>query len=351
MTKQAESKIGQPVAGPDDVLEARDVSVRFHLRGQGIWPFNRGSEPLFVRAVQGVSLAIRRGEMVGIAGESGCGKSTLARTFVRLQEVSAGSVTLNGEPISQIPPLDFHETIQMVFQDPYNSLNPRRTAGSIIMESLVVHKRGSSEERRHLAIQMLERVGLSAQHFDRYPHEFSGGQRQRIAIARALILDPSFLVLDEPTSALDVSVQAKVIALIEDLRRDLHLGCVFISHDLNLIGYLVDRLAVMYLGQIVETGPVERVFSRPLHPYTAALMNATPKPVADGGPPRAPLEGEIPSNVHVPSGCPFHTRCSQRIGSICDTVQPEARNVDGREVRCHLYNDAPAVQAKAEELA
>lgn len=351
MTKQAGLSAGVPATYPSDVLEARNVSVQFLIRGQGIWPFNRGSEPLFVRAVRGVSLAVRRGEMVGVAGESGCGKSTLARTFVRLQEVSEGSVTLNGKPVSDIRPLDFRETIQMVFQDPYNSLNPRRTAGSIIMESLVVHNRGSAEERRRLAIQMLERVGLTAQHFDRYPHEFSGGQRQRIAIARALILNPSFLVLDEPTSALDVSVQAKVIALIEELRRDLHLGCVFISHDLNLIGYLVDRLAVMYLGQIVETGPVERIFANPLHPYTTALMNATPKPVADGRPPRAPLEGEIPSNVHVPKGCPFHTRCSQRIGTICDTVPPEARIVDDREVRCHLYNDAPALQAKAEALA
>lgn len=335
----------------DEVLEARNVSVSFPVRGHSIWPLNRGREIPAVRAVQGVNLSVRRGEMVGIAGESGCGKSTLARTFVRLQPATGGNVTLSGTPIDNLPALDLREQVQMVFQDPYNSLNPRRTAGTIIMESLVVHNRGTSAERRRLAVQMLERVGLTEAHFDRYPHEFSGGQRQRIAIARALILDPKFLVLDEPTSALDVSVQAKIIALIEELRRHLRLGCLFISHDLNLIGYLVDRLAVMYLGRIVETGPVERIFANPLHPYTVALMAATPKPVAGAQTDRAPLEGEIPSNVRVPKGCPFHTRCAKRIGEICDTVLPAPRMVDDREVRCHLYNEAPIAPAPNGGLA
>jgi oligopeptide/dipeptide ABC transporter ATP-binding protein len=332
---------------PDEVLEARNVSVSFGIRSHRLWPFKRNQEDLAVRAVQDVNLSVRQGEMVGIAGESGCGKSTLARTFVRLQAATGGTITLNDTPIADLPSLHLRERVQMVFQDPYNSLNPRRTAGSIIMESLVVHNRGTYAERRQLAVQMLERVGLTAGYFDRYPHEFSGGQRQRIAIARALILNPKFLVLDEPTSALDVSVQARVVALIQDLRRDLRLGCLFISHDLNLIGYLVDRLAVMYLGRIVETGPVERIFANPLHPYTAALMAATPKPNSSGRTARAPLEGEIPSNVRVPKGCPFHTRCNKRIGSICDTVLPEPRIVDDREVRCHLYNDAPAILASS----
>lgn len=326
--------------GYGDVLVADGVSVDFVVRRQGLNPFRK--EEQAVHAVQDVSISVQQGEMVGVAGESGCGKSTLARTFVRLQEPTSGQVTLNGKSIDDLPSLGFRETVQMVFQDPYNSLNPRRTAGRIITESLIVHHRGTATERRDLAIRMLKRVGLGEEHFDRFPHQFSGGQRQRIAIARALILNPRFLVLDEPTSALDVSVQALVIEMIQELRKELDLGCLFISHDLNLLGYLCDRLAVMYLGRIVETGPTERIFENPLHPYTAALMAATPNPEVEDAAEREPLQGEIPSNVNVPRGCPFHTRCQKRVGSICDSVLPEARLVDGREVRCHLYNDAPA---------
>jgi oligopeptide/dipeptide ABC transporter ATP-binding protein len=308
-----------------------DVSVHF--------PVNAGflQRKRFIRAVQNVSLTLKRGEMLGVVGESGCGKSTLARALLQLQPMSGGTIELDGRPAQDIPPLEFRQRIQMVFQDPYNSLNPRRTAGSIIMESLVVHGRGSPVERRRLAIEMMEKVGLNASHFDRYPHEFSGGQRQRIAIARALIIQPDFLILDEPTSALDVSVQARVIALIQGFKESLDLGCMFISHDLNLVGYLVDRVAVMYLGRVVELAPVERVFSKPLHPYTEALMAATPHPFAEHGTVRRPLQGEIPSNVNIPQGCPFHTRCPRRIGPVCDTVAPQPVVIDDREVRCHLY--------------
>ncbi len=310
-----------------------DVSVHF--------PVNAGllQKKKYVRAVQNVSLTLQRGEMLGVVGESGCGKSTLARALLQLQPLSGGAITLDGQPAQDIAPLEFRQRIQMVFQDPYNSLNPRRTAGSIIMESLVVHGRGTPVERRRLAIDMMEKVGLNASHFDRYPHEFSGGQRQRIAIARALIIQPDFLILDEPTSALDVSVQARVIALIQGFRKSLDLGCMFISHDLNLVGYLVDRVAVMYLGRVVELAPVERIFSKPLHPYTEALMAATPHPLAEHGTVRRPLQGEIPSNVNIPRGCPFHTRCPRRIGSICETVVPEPVVIDDQEVRCHLYGN------------
>jgi oligopeptide transport system ATP-binding protein len=338
---------GSPMAVDGrDTLAANDLSVHFAMRNHSGGLFGGWRDKSVIRAVQNVNLQIRRGEMVGIVGESGCGKSTLARALLRLQNASTGHVSLEGRPIEKLATLDFRKTVQMVFQDPYNSLNPRRTAGSIIMESLVVHGQGSAKERREIAIEMLEQVGLSAMHFDRYPHEFSGGQRQRVAIARALVLKPRFLILDEPTSALDVSVQARVVTLIQKLQQDLRLGTAFISHDLNLVGYLVDRVAVMYLGRIVETGPVERIFAQPLHPYTEALMAATPKPQASGGAVhRQPMQGEIPSNVNTPKGCPFHTRCTRRLGTICDTVLPEPRVVDSREVRCHIYNDAPLAPA------
>lgn len=348
-----ETTIPQGAAGEaavgNNALIATDLSVHFAVRGRSGGLFGGGRDTSWIRAVQNVNLQIRRGEMIGIVGESGCGKSTLARALLRLQPVTEGQITLEGQPIEKLATLDFRKTVQMVFQDPYNSLNPRRTAGSIIMESLIVHGHGSARERRDIATEMLEHVGLSALHFDRFPHEFSGGQRQRIAIARALVLKPRFLILDEPTSALDVSVQARVVTLIQELQQELRLGTAFISHDLNLVGYLVDRVAVMYLGRIVESGPVDRIFAQPLHPYTEALMAATPKPLASGGSVRRqPMQGEIPSNVNMPKGCPFHTRCARRIGTICDTTLPEPRIVDNREVRCHIYNDAPLADIEAE---
>lgn len=334
------------ISAESNALVANDLSVHFAMRSHSAGLFSGWGETSWIRAVQNVNLRIRRGEMVGIVGESGCGKSTLARALLRLQPTTGGTITLEGRSVEKLATLDFRKTVQMVFQDPYNSLNPRRTAGSIIMESLTVHGNGLPAERRGIVNEMLERVGLSPMHFDRYPHEFSGGQRQRIAIARALVLRPRFLILDEPTSALDVSVQARVVSLIQELQQELRLGTAFISHDLNLVGYLVDIVAVMYLGRIVETGPVERIFSEPLHPYTEALIAATPKPGASGGAVRRqPLEGEIPSNVNMPKGCPFHTRCVRRLGAICETILPEPRVVDSREVRCHIYNDAPLAGA------
>lgn len=318
------------------VLEARDVSLSFKLRGNSLWPWAPMRQ---VRALAGVSLSVRRGEMLGIAGESGCGKSTLARLLLKLIHANEGSVLLDGQPLESYPLLELRERVQMVFQDPFTSLNPRRRVGDIIADSLIVHGMGPPAERRSRVVAMLERVGLAAHHYDRFPHEFSGGQRQRIAIARALIIRPEFLILDEPTSALDVSVQARVVELIQELRRELDLGCIFITHDLNLLGFLSDRLAVMYLGRVVETGPTSEIFSRPKHPYTKALLAATPSPDPQRRVQRIDLEGEIPSSVNVPSGCPFHTRCPEKIGTICQTVRPTLARQGDVQVSCHLYGD------------
>jgi oligopeptide/dipeptide ABC transporter ATP-binding protein len=319
---------------PVGTLEARDVSVSFPVRRRGAWPWSPASQ---LRAVQNVSFTLRRGEMLGIAGESGCGKSTLARVLLRLQAPSSGAVLLDGQPTESYPPLGLRRRIQMVFQDPFGSLNPRRTAGSIVGDALVVHTRMRARDRRARVVAMFERVGLGAEHVERYPHEFSGGQRQRIAIARALMLDPEFLVLDEPTSSLDVSVQARVINLIRELSAELTLGCLFITHDLNLLSFLTQRLAVMYLGEIVEIGATTDVFADPLHPYTTALIAATPQPDPDRRRERKVLQGEVPSAVTRPTGCSFHTRCPSRIGAICDEVPPDLQPVRGRLVRCHLY--------------
>lgn len=318
------------------ILEARNVSLRFNLRGDSVWPWSASRQ---VRALTEVSLNVRRGEMLGIAGESGCGKSTLARLMLKLIQANEGSVLLNGQALETYPDLELRERIQMVFQDPFTSLNPRRRVGDIIADSLVVHGKGTSAERRGKVIAMLERVGLGAHHYERFPHEFSGGQRQRVAIARALIIRPEFLILDEPTSALDVSVQARVVELIQELRRELDLGCIFITHDLNLLGFLSDRLAVMYLGRVVETGPTAEVFANPKHPYTKALLAATPSPDPARRAQRIDLEGEIPSSLNVPSGCPFHTRCPSKMGKVCETVQPTLTHEGSVQVSCHLYGN------------
>jgi oligopeptide/dipeptide ABC transporter ATP-binding protein len=338
----------EPASANSERLEARNVSIRFKVRGHKSLPFTRKSE---VHAVEDVSLSIARGEMFGIAGESGCGKSTLARALVHLNPPTEGLVLLDGTPVASLPSLELRRRVQMVFQDPYNSLNPRRKVGDIIADSLTIHRRFARSERRAQAIAMLERVGLGAHHYERFPHEFSGGQRQRIAIARAIILKPEFLVLDEPTSALDVSVQALVVALIQELQQELKLGCVFISHDLNLLGFLTERIAVMYLGRIVEAGTTAEVFAEPFHPYTPALMAATPSPESDTAVRRVPLEGEIPSNVNPPTGCPFHTRCQARIGPVCDEKLPALAMHGGRMVRCHLYDPEVVKPPKPAEAA
>ena len=323
-------------------LDVRDLKVHFPIRA--------GGGAAVVKAVDGVSLTVQADEMFGIAGESGCGKSTLARTLIGLIKPAAGDVRFEGRSIADFGKREFASKIQMVFQDPYGSLNPRRTVGDIVGDPLAVHTRLNRRERKEKVVRLLERTGLAAYHYGRYPHEFSGGQRQRIAIARALVLDPKFLVLDEPTSALDVSVQAVILNLIRALKAERGLGCLFITHDLNLMRFMTDRLAVMYLGRVVEMGRTAEIFTEPLHPYTRALVNATPQP--DPGRKRTAevLQGELPSPVNPPSGCPFHTRCPVKVGRVCETVVPSLGAAKGRLVACHLVNP-PDGTARAERSA
>nr|WP_020657248.1 ABC transporter ATP-binding protein [Natronorubrum tibetense] len=272
-----------------------------------------GDEPVPVRAVDGVSLDIHRGETLGLVGESGCGKSTAGETLLRLQEPTDGRVEFEGANVYDMDGSDlddFRREAQIVFQDPFSSLDPRMTVGSIVRQPLDIHDVGSKAERRDRVQELLERVGLSADQLDRYPHEFSGGQRQRIGIARALALEPDFLVLDEPTSALDVSVQAQVLNLLDDLQAEFDLTYLLISHDLSVIRHVCDRVAVMYLGEIVEIGPVGDLFEDPRHPYTQALLESVPRAsTAERERERETLAGDVPSPRNPPSGCRFRTRC------------------------------------------
>ena len=266
-----------------------------------------------VKAVENVSLTLREGETYGLVGESGCGKSTLGRTVARLLEPTAGSVTLFGEDISHIKEKDmlrFRRHIQMVFQDPYTSLDPRQRVGHMLMEVQAIHGIGSSrDERMARAMDTLRQVGLLKEHFYRYPHEFSGGQRQRVGLARALILEPRIIVCDEPVSALDVSIQSQIINLLRELQQRLKLSYLFVSHDMSVIRYVSDRVGVMYLGHLVEEAGTDDLFAHPLHPYTKTLMSAVPSIDPRRVTERIVLQGELPSPIDPPSGCVFHTRC------------------------------------------
>jgi oligopeptide/dipeptide ABC transporter ATP-binding protein len=317
----------------EPILAAEHVAKHYPLKGAG---FSRRSGR--VLAVADVSFEIVAGEVFGLVGESGCGKSTLGRVLLRLEEPTAGRVHFNGEDIAAFGDARlkrFRREAQIVYQDPYSSLNPRRTIGDLIAEPLGIHRVGTPAERRERMAWLLNMVGLLPEHGRRYPHEFSGGQRQRIVIARALALNPQLLLADEPVSALDVSIQAQVINLLKDLQARFNLTYIFISHDLSLVEYICDRVAVMYLGRLVELASKQDLYAEPLHPYTQALLSAAPVPNPGALKQRILLTGDVPSSIHPPSGCSFHPRCRDR-SSICAQQLPEFRRISpGRFIACH----------------
>jgi len=294
-----------------------------------------------VHAVDGVSFDLAPGETLGVVGESGCGKSTTGRCVLRLIEPTSGEVIFNGRNVTTAGKEELRalaRDMQIIFQDPYASLNPRMTVGAIIGEALTIHKLAPTREAYEARIvQLLEKVGLSADHMRRYPHEFSGGQRQRIGIARALAVAPKLVVCDEAVSALDVSIQAQVINLLEDLQEEFKLTYIFIAHDLSVVEHISDRVAVMYLGRIVEIAPAKSLYSDPRHPYTEALLSAVPIPDPKVKRQRIRLQGDVPSPIRPPSGCHFHTRCPIAQKGLCDVQRPELKVVgEGHQVSCHL---------------
>jgi oligopeptide/dipeptide ABC transporter ATP-binding protein len=318
------------------LLEVRGLSTQFVQRAP-LW--SRGQQVL--RAVDNVSFSLGSGETLGLVGESGCGKSTLGRTILRLLDPSAGQIFFEGQDIahkSQAALRPLRSRMQIIFQDPYGSLNPRMTVGATLLEATRAHaaRRGAREEREALE-RLVERVGLRPEALDRYPHEFSGGQRQRIGIARALSVQPRFIVADEPVSALDLSIQAQIVNLLMDLQQELGLSYLFIAHDLKVVEHMSQRVAVMYLGRIVELMPSDRLAHHSLHPYTRALRSAVPEIDPDKRRLRVLLRGELPSPLSPPAGCAFHPRCAIAERGVCDVTRPELRElVAGHWVACHL---------------
>jgi oligopeptide/dipeptide ABC transporter ATP-binding protein len=319
-----------------NILEVKGLKKYFQMKKTGL------AGPVeYIRAVDGIDLCIKRGETLGLVGESGCGKSTTGRAILRLLEPTGGNVFFEGEDMAAYRKDELKNKVwkkmQLVFQDPFASLNPRKTVGETIEEVLQVHSVKDRRERKERAIKLLEMVGLGLEHMPRYPHQFSAGQRQRIVIARALAVNPELIICDEPVSSLDVSIQAQVINLLEELQEELNLTYLFISHDLRVVKHISDCISVMYLGKIVESSSTDELFDNPKHPYSQALISAIPL-LEQPNPDREKilLEGDIPSPANPPSGCRFHTRCQHK-KDICSQVEPQFKNIGGEHfVACHL---------------
>jgi oligopeptide/dipeptide ABC transporter ATP-binding protein len=340
VSEPAPAPLGQtaPAARPGEPLvEVRDLVKHFPITRGIIFQRKIGA----VRAVDGVSFDVRRGETLGLVGETGCGKSTTAKLITRLLDPTAGSVIFDGRDITRLKGRALKEVrrdMQMIFQDPYSSLNPRKTVGSIIAEPYVIHGLHEDKAGRKRAVQeLMETVGLNPEHYNRYPHEFSGGQRQRIGVARALALKPKLLIADEPVSALDVSIQAQVLNLLRDMQRQFGLTLIFIAHDLSVVRHMSDRVAVMYLGRIVETGAGDDLYSFPRHPYTGALLAAVPVPdPSHHGSERRLLSGDVPSPAFPPKACRFHTRCP-KAQELCSIEDPPLEDKgSGTRAACHF---------------
>jgi oligopeptide transport system ATP-binding protein len=340
--------------GGENLLEVRNLVKHFPIKSGILFDRQVGA----VQAVDDVTFDVARGETLGLVGESGCGKSTLCRTVLKLLEPTSGSIKFEGTEISkmgrrELQPL--RREMQMIFQDPFASLNPRKRVGQIVGDPLKLHGIASGSTLKRQVQDLLERVGLSPEHYNRFPHEFSGGQRQRIGIARALALRPKLIVADEPVSALDVSIQAQIINLLEDLQDEFELTYIFVAHDLGVIRHVSDRIAVMYLGKIVELGTADDVYSNPIHPYTLSLLSALPIPDPKANAEREPiiLEGDVPSPANPPAACRFHTRC-QYATEICSDVEPELVHHGGNHwAACHhpLNREHPEAVRKATATA
>ncbi len=322
---------------PNPLLQVEDLRMHFKLKG-GLF-----SKAKFLKAVDGVSFSIQKGETMGLVGESGCGKTTVGRTILKLYHPTSGKVIYDGNDITEYSDKEmfpYRKKMQMIFQDPYTSLDPRMTVGSIIELPLKVHNLYQGKDRQDRVRELIQMVGLKPDHINRYPHEFSGGQRQRIGIARALAIEPEFIVCDEPISALDVSIQAQVINILEELQEKFHFSYLFISHDLSMVKHISNKVGVMYLGHLIEYASVEEMYQNMQHPYTKSLMSAVPiaDPKKAAANQRVILQGDVPSPIHPPSGCPFRTRCPHA-KKICEDQVPQLKKLnDDHMVACHLLS-------------
>jgi len=338
------------LVGSRTLLDVRDLKMHFPLT-RGIL-FQRVIG--YVRAVDGVSFSIERGQTLGLVGESGSGKTTIGRTLVRLYKPTSGQMLFGDQDLAQLAGEDLRQLrrrVQMIFQDPFASLNPRYTIGSLIAEPMHIYRVASREEIRERTVELLKVVGLRPEYIDRYPHEFSGGQRQRIAVARALSINPEFVIADEPVSALDVSIRAQVLNLLQRLQRQFHLTYLFVSHDLSVVRHVADRIAVMYLGKIVELADRDELYQSPKHPYTKALLSAIPipDPQIEKRRQRIILSGDLPSPINIPRGCRFHTRCPMA-QEICREVEPTFERKEGREhyAACHFSEQVTPPEERQE---